>query len=87
MHFDHISEVTLQDVIRVTEENMRQAGMDVLCGEKADLRNRLVVQGHYVFFLCFRWALALDLGRALPKNMGFFLPSARIRVSPISEKT
>ena len=39
------------------------------------------------FFLCFRWARALDLGRALPKKTCvFFLPSARIRLLPISEK-
>ena len=39
-----------------------------------------------MFFLFFRWAHALDLGRALQKNMCFFLPSARIRLLPIFEK-
>ena len=34
------------------------------------------------FFLCFRWARALDLGL----TMCFFLPSACIRLLPISEK-
>ena len=38
------------------------------------------------FFLCFRWARALDLGRALPKKHVFFQPRARIRLLPISGK-
>ena len=35
--------------------------------------------GHYVFFSVLD-ERALDLGRALPKNMCFFLPSARIEL-------
>ena len=42
--------------------------------------------GHYVSFSVLD-ARALDLGRALPKKDVFFLPSARIRLLPISEKT
>ena len=38
------------------------------------------------FFLCFKWARALDLGAYYQKNMCFFLPSACIRLLPISEK-
>ena len=42
--------------------------------------------GHYGFFLCFRWARALDLGSALQKKHVFFLPSARIKFLPIFVK-
>ena len=40
------------------------------------------------FFLCFRWARALDLGRNISKkeNMCFFLSSACIELLPIYEK-
>ena len=49
------------------------------CGEKQfDFWKKIFLYlvlylGHYVFFLCFRWAWALDLRRALKKkNICFF---------------
>ena len=45
---------------------------------------------HYkatMFFLCFRWARALDVGRALPKkNMFFFCPARALDCCRFPEK-
>ena len=46
----------------------------------------MVILGHG-FFLCLRWARALDLGSALPKKHVFFSAQHSIGLSRFSKKT
>ena len=67
------------DLIRISQICMKRWGLQYLTEYLLiDLTLRPLC-----FFLCFRWTL--DLGRTLPKSV-FFLPSARIRLLPISKK-